>query len=448
MFAHSRVPLDAVPFQDPIDEVCAQPAPAFLRATHYLVVSLFIVLLLIASLTKVDVVVVAPGRLATATPPVVLQPMERAIVRELRVRPGDAVTKGEVVATLDPTFAKADAAAIEKQHQMLRSRLQRLEGEAGARSSVAKVESNEDDELQTSLLRQRQAEYATRLRVFDEDVRRLLASVRTLDEGRGSLGRELEVAKEVERMRVALVQSQSGSKLNLLDAQAARMRAERNLEEATNRLSELRHSVEARNAERRAFVEEWQRDLLEKVVDARADFARVTGALEKASRLHDLVVMTAPTDGIVLNVASRAEGSVVREAEPLLTIVPKDAVLIAEVMIASSDIGHTNFGAESLIKIDAFPYQLYGMVSGRLQSVSEESVGPGASPESAALGRSSAYHRGRIELHDRTLEHMPPGARLFPGMTLMAEINAGSRSVLSYFLDPLTRGLRESFREP
>ena len=107
--------------------------PRFLRSTHYLVVGLFVSLLMIAAFTNVDVVVVASGRLATATPPIVLQPMERAIVRELRVHPGDVVTKGEVLATLDPTFAEADTAVLEKQLRMLRAQVRRLEAEADGR---------------------------------------------------------------------------------------------------------------------------------------------------------------------------------------------------------------------------------------------------------------------------------------------------------------------------
>jgi HlyD family secretion protein len=442
MFSRKGLLQDAIPFQDPIDELCEQLPPPFLRATHYLVVGLFAALLLIAALTRLDVVVVAAGRLATATPPIVLQPMDRVIVRELHVRPGDVVTKGQVLATLDPTFVKADAAALEKQERMLQAEVRRLEGEADALPFDISTLSTEDDQLQDKLLRQRQAEYAMRLRVFDEDIRRLRASLRTLNGGRGSLNRELDVAKEVERMRSELVHSQNGSRLNLLEAQANRMRVERNQEEATNRLEELRYSVESREAERQSFVEEWRRELLEKLVNARGELTRVVAAQTKASRLHDLVVMTAPTDGVILYVAPRTEGSVLREAEPLLTIVPKNAPLIA------GDTGYTLPGAEAQLKIDAFPYQLHGMIAGRLQSVSEESLAGGVAADAPAGGRGSAFHRGRVELSDTRLEHVVGGARLFPGMTLTAEIKAGTRSVLSYFLYPLTRGLRESLREP
>jgi len=136
---------------------------------------------------------------------------------------------------------------------------------------------------------------------------------------------------------------------------------------------------------------------------------------------------------------------VLREAEPLLTIVPDDSVLIADVMIASADVGDTVLGATTQIKIDAFPYQRHGMLTGRLRSISEASFAPGSAAEA---GRGPALHHGRIELLDTHLTHVPPGVRLIPGMTLTAEIKAGRRSVLSYALYPLARGLSESAREP
>jgi HlyD family secretion protein len=448
LFARPSLLPEALPFQDPIDEICEQPAPAFLRGTHYLVVALFLALLLIAALTRVDVVVVASGRIATATPPIVLQPMERAIVRELRVRPGDVVTKGEVLATLDPTFAEADAAALQTQLRALWAQARRLRAEADGQPLEAGAAPEADDGLQTALYRQRQAEYAARVNAYDADIARLQASLRTLEDGRGALGRELDVARAVEDMRSALVQSQTGSRLNLLEAQAVRLRAERDQLEAANRLPELRHGIQSREAERQSFIDGWRRDLLDSLVSTRNDIARAVAGLAKAARLHDLVVVTAPVDGVVLDVAPRPEGSVLREAEPLLTIVPKDAPLIAEVMIASGDVGYTRAGAEAQIKVDAFPYQRHGMVAGRLQSVGEESFSAGAIPETAGGARGGALHRGRVELLDMRLANLPTGARLFPGMTLTAEIKAGSRSVLSYFLYPLTRGLSESVREP
>jgi HlyD family secretion protein len=97
---------------------------------------------------------------------------------------------------------------------------------------------------------------------------------------------------------------------------------------------------------------------------------------------------------------------------------------------------------------------MHGYLKGRLMFVSEESnainEGGGESSNPSLLGKAQpeAVHRGRVELETTTLEHMPPGARLIPGMTVSAEVKVGARRVISFFLSPLTKGLTESLREP
>jgi HlyD family secretion protein len=165
--------------------------------------------------------------------------------------------------------------------------------------------------------------------------------------------------------------------------------------------------------------------------------------------MNDLVVLTAPEDGIVTEVAKRSVGSVLHEAEPLVTLVPTDAPLIAEVMIGSGDVGYTKTGDDVAIKVDAFPYQRHGLLQGHLRSVAEESVSPGTggsvSPSSEGSG---VFHRSQVTLTSDTLRMMPDGAHLIPGMTVTAEVKVGSRSVISYFLYPIRRGFGESIREP
>jgi hemolysin D len=437
-FSRPKLVPEAIAFQDPIDEICEQPAPTFLRSIHYLVVALFAALLMTAAITKVDVVVVAPGRLATATPPIVLMPLERGILRELRVRPGDIVAKGQVVATFDPT-----SDALEKQSRSLQAQLRRIDAEVAGLPFEVGSQPGDEDALQAMLYHQRQAEYAARLQVFDEDIRRLHASLQAASDERDALGHEIEVARSVEEIRSKLLQLHDGSRLNLLEAQAGRLHTERDQQAAANRLQESLHSMESRQAERQAFIDGWHRELLENQFSVRTEVSRVAAALAKAARLKDLIVVKAPDDGVVLDVAPRTSGSVLREAEPLLTIIPRDAPMIADVMIASGDVGDSIPGADVKLKIDAFPYLRHGMLPGRLLAVSEESF-TGNGPAETGQG---AMHRGRIGVLSTSLSDVPPGARLFPGMTLTAEIKAGTRSVLSYFMDPLTRGLHESVRE-
>ena len=176
-------------------------------------------------------------------------------------------------------------------------------------------------------------------------------------------------------------------------------------------------------------------------------------ALAKATRMRDLIAVTAPEDGVVLDVAMRAPGSVVREAEPMISLLPSNAALIANVMVPSDEVGYVRADETAAIKVDAFPYQRHGTLKGQVRSVSEQSFPAGRGgqgevgvPTGGAGG--GAFHRIRIELTKTTLDIMPEGARLIPGMTVTAELEVGKRTIISYLLYPIIRGFDESIREP
>ena len=184
--------------------------------------------------------------------------------------------------------------------------------------------------------------------------------------------------------------------------------------------------------------------LLEALVRLQTESLAVEESLAKATRLNDLVVLAAPEDGVILEVAKRSVGSVLHEAEPLITMIPSGAALMAEIAIGSADVGYARPGDPVIVKVDAFPFQRHGVLKGRLRSISAESSLPNGG-EAVAGG---LYHHGRVELLDTRLSGLPEGARLFPGMSLMAEIKVGTRSVISFLIYPLTNGLNGSLREP
>jgi hemolysin D len=363
------------------------------------------------------------------------------------------VRKGQQLATLDSTFARADLAALTERYRSLQVQLRRMEAEWAGAPFVQMSVSDRDEALQAALMRQRQQQYASRLRAFDEELHRYEANAQTIDRHRDVLHQQLAVAQEIEGMRTTLLRSQAGSRMQLLQSQNLRLQAEREHRDALDRLTELQFATLSKRAERQVFIDEWRRSLLEELDRQRTEAARVKEALVKAERLHDLVVVTAPEDGVVMDIARRSAGSVLREAEPLLTLMPSNASIIAEILVSSADIGYAKSGDEVILKVDAFPYQRHGTLKGRLISIGEESFIPGQGSSdhgtgSAPRGPGGAYHRARIEIVNDRLDGVPKGVRLRAGMTLSGEIKVGTRSIISYFLHPISRGLDESIREP
>lgn len=121
-----------------------------------------------------------------------------------------------------------------------------------------------------------------------------------------------------------------------------------------------------------------------------------------------------------------------------------EATLEAEVQIDTADIGRIKVGDPVRIKIDAFPFQKHGILTGQLAKLSQDSFVKGAGSEQEA----SAYYLGRVELGPIHFRNLDKPARLVPGMSMTAEIKIGQRTIMTYFLYPMMKALDEAGHEP
>ena len=138
--------------------------------------------------------------------------------------------------------------------------------------------------------------------------------------------------------------------------------------------------------------------------------------------------------------------SVVREAETLFVLVPRDVPLQAEVNVEGKDVGQVVVGQPVRIKFEAFPFQKYGTGSATVRVVSQDTFAPDTQGEGARR-MPAPYYRVLVDVTDTKLRLQPERIQMIPGMAVTAELKVGRRSVISYFLYPLLRGLDESIRE-
>ena len=404
-----------------------------------------------ASLAQIDRVINARGKLATIQGTMVVQPFETSIVRRIDVRPGQVVHKGDVLGALDPTFTSADTDQLRQRRASLDAQVARLEAEVTDTPYTGS--DNAEERLQRRLFDERFAAREAQRRKLDEQAAQFAATLSTNQHDREVLSRRLDGTRQIEGMQQQLQDRALGSKLKLLESSDQRMAVERDLAQTVNHAEEIRRQLAAAQAARAGFDREWQQKAMEDLVSARRDRDLAAEQLAKAERKSELVALTAPDDAVVLEVAKRSVGSVVREAEPLITLVPLDAPLEADVRIGAGDVGLLRTGDPARIKLDAFPFQRHGTVSASLATISEDAFsrdqaeGQQQAPANAEKG-AEEFYRGRLDLGPVTLRNLDPHVRLLPGMSLTAEIVIGRRSVISYLLYPVMKGFDEALREP
>ncbi len=433
-----------IEFLPDADEIERSPLPRSARVTLHVLLAALISFLLWACYSEIDRVVVAHGRLITPLSNIIVQPLETSIVQSIDVRIGQVVKKGQSLATLDPTFAQADEAQLRKQLSSLENQSKSLEAELSGNKTLDNLSPDADSQLQAELSIERQANYRAQLAKIDENIARLQAMLTTNRHDQQMLTEHVKPLQEIESMQEKLVARNFGARVRLLEAQEKRQEVERDLQLTKNREQEIKRELAGMEAEKVAFKKGWRQKMMEDMLSTSRDKNTVSEELQKADKRRKLVKLTSPSDAVVLDIAKLSLGSVVQGGGAFFTLVPLDTELEAEVQIDSMDVGYVKLGDASRIKLDAYPFQRHGILTGGVRTMSEDAF----RSETASGQSMDAYYKSRISLGNSHLKRMPERARLLPGMTLTAEIVVGKRSVISYLLWPLTRALDEAMQEP
>jgi hemolysin D len=434
-------------FQSDAVELEERAPPRIARMTLYCVTALIVSAVVWASVSSIDEVVIAPGKLVTTQPTIVVQPLETSIIRTIDVTAGEVVRAGQTLATLDATFSQADVDQLAAKFAALDAQVKRIEAElAGADySTTAGTSSNEI--LQVQLFGQRRAFYVAQLQNFQQQIAGQAAALAASKSQEAVLTDRRENLSRIESARERLYNRESGSLITLLGSRDARLDVEAALSAVKGRADEAEHTYAKLEADRQAFIEDFRRALMEQLVDLRSQRDTAGEELKKMELRRNMVALTAPADAVVLDLAQRSVGSVVKEAEPIVTLVPLNVPLEAEVSINSRDIGRIATDKEARIKFDAYPFQKYGTASGTVRTVSRDTFTP-SQQDAAATQSSSPFFKARILLSDARLGTASDPVMLLPGMAVSAEIMVGRRTVMSYFLYPLLKGLDTAIREP
>ena len=446
--AKPKLPV-VVEFQPDAIEIEERAPHRFARLTLYAVAALIFAAVIWASLSHVDTIVMARGKLTTTTPTIVIQPLETSVIRSIQAKVGDVVGRGQVLAVLDPTFSQADVDRLHQSVSALDAAVDRITAELDDHDFFPMNSTNPDEELQRRLFLQRKAFFDASIQNYDAQVASARAVLKSSENEEALLEQRLETLQSVESMRTLLMNKELGSKLNFLLSRDARLEVENNLARIRGTRVDYTHRLDKALADKEVFIQDFRRTAEQELIDTRAKRNSAAEDLKKAELRRQLIALKAPEDGVVLSIADRTIGSVVREAETLFVVVPRGVPLQAEVKVDSKDIGDVAVGQAVRLKFDAFPFQKYGTGKGIVRVVSQDSFLPDSKAEPQPAERSVlAYYRILVDLTDTHLRAPADRVRLIPGMAVTAEMKTGNRSVMSYFLYPLLRGLDESAREP
>jgi HlyD family secretion protein len=409
---------------------------------------LFASLVIVMCFTRIDRVVTSvSGKLVSTQRTNIFQALDPSIIKSIDVLEGDEVQAGQLLATLDPTFSAADVKQLKQQVAALRGQIERDEAQLNGRAFAAPADIAPD--APQSILVQRQfynqqiAQYKAQLASYEEKINQTRATIQKYQTDASLYQQREEIAQQIVNMRALLAAHGTGSQYNLLTSQDQRAELLRTLEFDHNSLVEAEHTLASIMADRDVFIQQWAAQLSQDLLGARTNLDTAQAALEKAMRHHDLVRLTAAESSVVLTIATASVGSVLKEGDTLLTLMPLDATVEAEIRFASRDVGFVRAGDRCVLKVDAFNYMEHGTAEGAIRWISDNAFSTDDNGQPV-----DPYYKARCSIDATRFVGVPQKFRLIPGMTLQADVNVGSRSVAMYFLGGFFRGLGEAMREP
>lgn len=333
------------------------------------------------------------------------------VVSRLDVSEGERVAAGQVLAVVAvprATVANGDTmAALEQRLQ------QRQEGLQSALAAQRQLFSAQSGGLAAQLanaqreLTQVEAEIATRqdqIRIANETLDRL---------------RQLQDSKYVSLIQIKQQESaalEQVSGMQALQRQAIGVR---------RTITQLQQAL---------------RELPGQLNTVEANFHRDLATLQQErveTETRGALAINAPVTGVVATRIVKP-GQAIQAGQPLLSVLPDDGRLEAELLVPSRAIGFIDPGDRVLMRFQAYPYQKFGHQEGRVAQISRSALS--AAELSALLGSSASQeplYRVTVTLAKQVVNAYGKPEMLKPGMLLDADILGEKRRLFEWVFEPL-----------
>jgi HlyD family secretion protein len=428
----------------------AAPSP-LPRAVLYGTLALLGTLLLWAYFAPLDIIAVATGKIIPQGYLQIVQPSESGVIKEILVTEGAQVKAGQILARMDARVAEADGRQLQNELNTKRLQLRRIDAELGG----APWRRLADDPLELvaqveAQLNARRQAHAGTLEIERAILIKAEQDLKSAQEVEAKLQKTIPLFIQHEAAYDQLVKDGFAGKLMHLEKQRDRIEKEQDLRAQEFNIASLKATISQVGKRIVQITSSYHQQLQNERIDAEAQYHKLQQDWEKQAHRHALLELRAPQDGIVKDLATHTLGSVVAPGTVVMTLVPDGDALLAEVWVTHLDAGLVEPGQEARLKLTAYPFQQYGMLSARVRHISpdaSEAADQKNAKNAGILDQPASSFRALIELPEPFIDAQGKRYRLSPGMQLNAEINLGTRTVLQYLLSPVQKTLHEAGRE-
>lgn len=386
----------------------------------------FVLFLLWASIARVDEVSRGQGRVIPSSKVQIIQSAEPSTIREILVRSGQTVQKGQLLVRLDNTTSQSELGQLETENARLAQRAARLAGE-GSGAGCAGADCGDE----ARLAEVRRSSLQSQLAALSAGVEQRRRDMGEAQATATSLESSLRLAREQVAMLEPLAAKGVVPQTELLTAQREVVDIQGRLAAARQAISRSQAAVREAGAEVSRARFDFQQEALNERSQLTTKMAvnqeTIRGAEGRLARSE----IRSPTRGVVNDLLVNTLGGYVNAGEKIMQIVPLGDKLLIETRVTPRDIAFIKVGDPANVKVTAYDFSIYGGLKGKVVRVSADSIYDEVERQ--------AYFTVVVETTNSYLTSNGRRLPITPGMLCDVEIVTGKKSVLSYLLKPVLK---------
>ena len=429
-------------FMDDVRQATLRGAHPAANILFWAVAGFILFFLVWASIAQLDEVTRGEGVVIPSGKVQTVQNLEGGIIKELLIRQGDRVEKGDTLLVIDDT---GFASSLEEKNQRLytlKAKLARLNAEITGSDLVL------DSELEESapqviknaydLHKTRQSELNSARNVLKQQLEQRKREVEDAVKQREQTAKSWELSKKEYDMAVPLENQGVISQVELLRLERDVADSEGRKETARLNVPRARAALKEAESRLNELVQRQKNEAQQELETARDEVQRLEEVLKAEVDRVDRTTVRSPVRAEVKQVLVNTVGGVVQPGMDLVELIPLDDTLLVEAKVRPQDIAFLRPGQEAMVKITAYDFSIYGGLKGQVEQIS---------PDTITDENGDAFYKIKVRTQKNYLGNLNEKLAIMSGMVASVDILTGKKSVLDYLLKPLRKAKERALRE-
>lgn len=397
--------------------------------------------------------IVASGVFVATGQNKIIQHLEGGVIRDIYVREGDVVEKGQLLVELDSTMPSAELRRLFLRRTRLTAIDARLQAEMREQPEITfpdELTKDADHPEVKEILESQRLTFTARRNNMNSDIAGINEGINALNERiQGS-----KVQLDSVRRQIKFIEEEVETKEYLLKTGLVRkpellvlQRSQANLEGEVGRImgdigdakERIAKALEQINGVKKTAI----KTAVEQMHEVRGELVDVRERMLSAKGVLDRIRITAPVKGIVVKLRYHTQGGVIEAGKNIMEILPLKDELIIEARVRPQDIDSVKHGQHATVRLTALSQRITPMVSGEVIYLSADTLAD--EKKSQQVGPTDIYIV-RVKLNADEAATIP-GFSPTPGMPAEVFIKTSERTFFQYVVKPIHDSMLRAFRE-